>query len=37
MHPADLVTAYHHLTAAGFSPDEIAPLWGVSSDRQALP
>ena len=30
MHPADLVMAYRHLTDSGFSPDEIAPRFGVS-------
>ena len=30
MHPADLVMAYRNLTDAGFSPDEIAPRFGVS-------
>ncbi|MEP6606710.1 MAG: ParB/RepB/Spo0J family partition protein, partial [Nitrosospira sp.] len=30
MHPADLVVAYRDLTLAGQSPDEIAPLFGVS-------
>jgi ParB family chromosome partitioning protein len=30
MHPADLVVAYRDLTFAGKSPDEIAPLFGVS-------
>ena len=30
MHPADLVGAYRDLTFAGKSPDEIAPLFGVS-------
>lgn len=30
MHPADLVMAYRTLTEAGFSPDEIAPRFGVS-------
>lgn len=30
MHPADLVMAYRNLTEAGFSPDEIAPRFGVS-------
>jgi ParB family chromosome partitioning protein len=30
MHPADLVMAYRSLTDAGFSPDEIAPRFGVS-------
>jgi ParB family chromosome partitioning protein len=30
MHPADLVMAYLHLSDAEFSPDEIAPRFGVS-------
>ena len=30
MHPADLIMAYRNLTEAGFSPDEIAPRFGVS-------